>query len=714
VPEHVIGETLAGLDVGAPEAAPTVRSDGRSHHIKLGQHSVNVNNVTDKLIVDMSDITQAAPNFIQMYANIMIKASIIDFDNSIAMRSYLCRSAAGGGTAVPVPIHGRVLPYHLGRIAPHHRQTLVVEELPGRSTGLLEKSAIERLFNAGVPNKSAVTSALQPTLRVGNAALLRGIYGAIAQNWDVYDNSLIYAKLIYFAAVLDCYQYINVVPAVLPFPSGDDPIWIDRNADKPEINLLLNSVDMRRIILVQDVDFHMVDLQMVYWLAKSGVRIDGPDDADAHVMENSYVHWPAVPITILGHGPAPGPPAPAIKIGSAVLSFALNLATRRNEWADVNRALYIALDLIGVRYNEFQARFYPIRTNLSYQNLRLYKPADYNFMFWLLNIYPKTTEEEQREFRTWLSSSPAIRTQLCTLYTVVLASASTTALYDLNLTSEILTQWGMGLPTSQLAMKVFNSPFNTPPNAGTGREVVMLHTPKKAFPVLLGCNVLSHLYPEQTWTGKYGQHPNANGSLAPYPLFCPPQLFPILCGDNWYRIRLVEWGISGPMPSANFQSEVDLIGEPNMQGWYSNLGTEEFNRRANGDSPIKLVVYSNQALKIILQLLDHVDAPLISHSQHSWIMASHISWIQPVPIPGAQVVWNIALRIIEPCTLMTYSYVTNQVLSPCYLQPHLGKGELNTLLYLRGQPLQTVGIEHPALFERTATADWWDCFTYLK
>jgi hypothetical protein len=550
---HVTGRGQDGQGVAAPDLAHFVHVGGNNESIKLGTNSVNVNNVTDKLLMDASDTQQAAPNFVQMYSSRMIAADILDFDNAITMRSYICRSAVGGGTAVPVQVHGRILPYHLGRIAAHNRQTLNVEEMPGHFTGCLEKSAIEGLYNAGVPSERAVTSALQPILRVGNAALLRGISGAIAKNWDIYDNSIIYAKLIYFAAVLDCFQYINVQPAVLPFPAGDDPTWIDLDAAQPDILAVLNSVDLRHIILVQEVDFELVDLQLVYWLAKTGIRIDGPDAPDAHVLENCYVNWPAVHITILGHGPAPGAPAPVLRTGSAVLSFALKLASRRNEWSDVNKALYIALDLIGLRYNEFHGRFYPIRSNLSYHNLRLFRPADYNFMFRLLNIYPPSKEEDQREFRTWASSPSAIRTRLCTLYTVILSSASTTALYDFNLNTEILTQWGMGLPMNQIAMSVFNSPFNTPPFAGGSFEALMIDIPKKAFPILLGCSVLTHLYPQQMWVGNYGQYPHANGALAPYPPFCPPQLFPILCGDNWYRIRLIEWSISGPMPSSNFQ-----------------------------------------------------------------------------------------------------------------------------------------------------------------
>jgi hypothetical protein len=44
------------------------------------------------------------------------------------------------------------------------------------------------------------------------------------------------------------------------------------------------------------------------------------------------------------------------------------------------------------------------------------------------------------------------------------------------------------------------------------------------------------------------------------------------CFDTWYKIRLIEWGISGPIPSANFQHEIDLVAPLPHQNsiiWYS-------------------------------------------------------------------------------------------------------------------------------------------------
>lgn len=79
--EPAIGKAPDGLDVVVPAPVPTALNAGESH-VTLGDHSVTLNTVTDKLIFDMSVTKQAA--------------DILDLDNGISMRSYLSRSAWQG------------------------------------------------------------------------------------------------------------------------------------------------------------------------------------------------------------------------------------------------------------------------------------------------------------------------------------------------------------------------------------------------------------------------------------------------------------------------------------------------------------------------------------------------------------------------------------------------------------------------------------------
>jgi hypothetical protein len=121
-------------------------TDG-SHSVSFGNNTVECTSITDQLLMDMADTKQATLNFIQTYSNTMNEAAgeIFDFDTSIAAGGFMCRSTAGGGTGIPIPIHGRILPYHIGRIHPNNRQNLIVEQLPGRKICEIERAALERL-----------------------------------------------------------------------------------------------------------------------------------------------------------------------------------------------------------------------------------------------------------------------------------------------------------------------------------------------------------------------------------------------------------------------------------------------------------------------------------------------------------------------------------------------------------------------------------------
>lgn len=231
---------------------------------------------------------------------------------------------------MPQPISGRVLPYEIGRIPADNRNTLEVRFAAAFEVNQFDRAPLEKLYNAGVPSDRFIVSALQPVLCVANVNLLRNICGCIEQNWQIYDNSALYAKLSYWALVRDSYSFINVVPVAVPFPVGFDPVWLNLDVDEPVANDYLNAIAKKSIVLVSEVDFDSDDLQVVYWLAKSGSRIDGPDVADAHVFHSSYLDWPGINITILAHGPAPPPPPAQLVSSDRILTFLNKLASRRS------------------------------------------------------------------------------------------------------------------------------------------------------------------------------------------------------------------------------------------------------------------------------------------------------------------------------------------------------------------------------------------------
>ena len=96
---------------------------------------------------------------------------------------------------MPQPISGRVFPYEVGRIPGDNRNTLEIRFLAAKEVSQFDRAPLEKLYNAGLPSERFIISALQPALRMNNIILLRYISGCTEQNWQVYNNSALYAKL---------------------------------------------------------------------------------------------------------------------------------------------------------------------------------------------------------------------------------------------------------------------------------------------------------------------------------------------------------------------------------------------------------------------------------------------------------------------------------------------------------------------------------------
>jgi hypothetical protein len=158
------------------------------------------------------------------------------------------------------------------------------------------------------------------------------------------------------------------------------------------------------------------------------------------------------------------------------------------------------------------------------------------------------------------------------------------------------------------------------------------------------------------------------------------------------HIRPIEWGVSSPNPKANIKAEVRRGGDVHTQGWYSECGSKEYSELVVSDYPIKIATYGNLALNVILQVRDEVAQPHLSRQVGICAPGARCVWITPQPIPMDQFAWIPDLRIIQPCTLMTYNYRDNVVYAPCYLLSQLPFGYINILSGIQGQPIGSAGL----------------------
>lgn len=256
----------------------------------------------------------------------------------------------------------------------------------------------------------------------------------------------------------------------------------------------------------------------------------------------------------------------------------------------------------------------------------------------------------------------------------------------------MLRNWATGLQVDALFHQIMASQFNFPDINQGSNEVLMFSIPKKAFPILLGCSVINNLYLNQTWLGNFGEWLQRANTYAVYVDGHATILMPILCVDNWLKVRPCEWGVVAPGPAVNFKSDIRVIGRPARQGWYANLGSKKYAERAISDCPIKLTTYGLQGISIILQYFANQAVPHISHQDADWALQGETTWEAPQAYPMAEMSYNDQLHIINPCTLMSYNYTDQCVVSPCLLNSHINASDVIALTNFQGQIIQTAGI----------------------
>ena len=108
----------------------------------------------------------------------------------------------------------------------------------------------------------------------------------------------------------------------------------------------------------------------------------------------------------------------------------------------------------------------------------------------MFHIYPTALDQHKEEVQAWTALRPSDRS--AALYTTVLAASSTTTLYGLNITTENLVEWGMGLDIPPFVNEL-SSVLNIPSPQLNTKDVTMLKTPKKAIPLWLAVWLMTYI-----------------------------------------------------------------------------------------------------------------------------------------------------------------------------------------------------------------------------
>lgn len=666
-----------------------------SSFVKLGDNSVITDAITSSLC---STMAINAPPMLADFCRVMV-AKLPDLQSNFqvvahqyTVRSTVYSSEIGGRLGVGAHQDNVVFRSLAEPLTAAQIVELTAKPGPSRKLGTIELALLDAYMQGGNVSERFVVSALQPKLNMANMTAARFLSEYLTSALEYCDNHVMYAKLLYQAMVYDIVSELGLTPAVIDFPQGGDPAFV--NLDDANLDYLTIAQPIVRgdIILVDRLDYTATDLQILFWLAKAGRRAT---DAEAVTPHCVYVQWPAINVTVLNHGAAPAAPQAAVLTPSQIYAFVAKMANARGEASAAMRGMYLAMDMLGVVYNQREAvdnGRYHFRTSLmSFHSPDVVMPRDYNVLLRLLHIRPVSSPDAQVEYHALTSASQQDRVRLFALYSSTLQAMSTTVLYDMNITHGLMTQWGQGAaalpPMAAMVIQKFSDP-----DRSTEMEAPMFTRPKALFPTFIGCQVPTQLYPSSTWLGNQAQSPGSVAAMADQLANRPPNNASPLSIDNWLLIRPMEWGISGPNTSLDISKEIMDVGNANMRGWRAVRGSEVYDQRVVSSLPIPIVAYGIQVLNAILNDFRWIAAKVVTFSQATWSPGRGLEWNPPAEEPDWQGHYIEALHVMQPCTVMTYDYARDVVMAPALMGPQqLTNAELRRLYNWRGQEQSQVG-----------------------
>lgn len=635
--------------------------------VRLGDNSIVTTGITEVLAIDVSGTENKIQGtfFSHMGPRLLTRHHLMTVVNhQVYLSSTLYPNTVGGRLDPGVNLASLVFPSFGAPVQAADRTTLTIRPGPSVVNSTIEASALTAFLNGGAVSERAVVSGLQPKLQIANTQAARFLSEYITSALEYCDNYLMYGKLYYQAMVLDLIQAVGLQPAVDAFPAGDNPQFVNLNAAALDYMDVARPIVRGDIVLVQSIDYEAADLQIVTWLAKPGTRASAA--GGAHIPHACYVAWPAIPVTVLIHGNAPAVPAAADLTSHTIFTYVERLATSRGEWDAALRGLYLAADLLGVRYARMAdvdaGRHHFRMSNQSFHSPTIPAVRDYNVLLRVLGHKPHYAPQSRVEVEALTMQAPNIRTNLMAVYTASISAATTTILYDYNITHELMSAWGTGAQLSATAIAVIQQLSH--PMGGAGYEAPLLAQIKRLFTVYLAVVIPDSMYPGNLWLGAQAGSAHAQVAYVGLHENTPPRSVNPLILDNYWVVRPLEWGISGPCTNVNLAGELVQMGPAAHRGWRAVRGEKQYGERAEGALPCIIVPYGNQVLNAIANDGRWAVVHEVTFSLADWGPGGTAEWVRPQADAHRQGVFIPALHCWEPCTLLTFSYPDEIIMAP--------------------------------------------------
>nr|WED30099.1 proline-alanine-rich protein [Rose latent virus] len=672
--------------------AGTKRMEIKDDMVKFGDNSIHTNNTNDLPIYQLAAVQGQSDFFSRGISEIALMSDhFVVSGSSLRLRSFVTPLAQPLTVGESVEIIADILHSENAGFNLNEIDMLTVELGPPIAKGSIDRSLLTPYMIGEVPNSRTVTSAITPELRPANRNLLPESAGFLDGNLSYFDNSLIYAKLVWHALMLDVYQTLGINALANPFPANPHGLnWVNLSDANLSVSAFTTPFTNNSICLLEGRDFSSGDYQVLQWLAYEGRRLH--NDAAATTPNCCYVNWPKVRLCLLGHGARPANlPDCALLTSAEIFAFTFRLAESRGEWDDCLRGSYLAFDLMGVRYGTVEGHTYPTNTFMGLANLTAPAPADYNLFCRLLKLGPQTSDDARVEMAALMAHSPNHRAHAIALYVAAMRTFSTTVLHSLSIQTQNLVDWCNGTaPATGVNMVLLSGMVH--PVRALGPESIMFSLPKVAFEHFLGYRIVKNLYPGQKWLPHSGALTVAQHHYAHLvsDINEPPRAFSALVIDDFILTRPQEWCVLGSETQIDFFSDLVAATTPGNRGVFSDRGDATYNQRLNSANPYLFVPYGVQLLNAICQHFELGSAA--PHYRGAVYNGAGGAMFNSTPATYATHKYIASLFIYEPCSIMTFDWSDSTVRAPCfYGTTRLTQSLIRGLKMWRGANIPEVG-----------------------
>lgn len=688
----------SGVNPSRPKMTPR-----EFNKYRFGDHSLVATGIAPDLLLNLPS---------EIGSPTMLRAASKSSDNwyryisshggGIYLTSFFTTTTTSGGFGPTTPITTLALSSFPPATDLNAVNPLSLSLGPPIQVGEVNTTALMQFYQSGLPSSKLITSALEPVLRPANNQICRYISNDFALGQRYYDNSTLYAKLVYLALVKDIADSMSTALSAQPYKPNDFPNFVNLADPALQGSVIDNAIGSGQIVLLDGLDWDVHDLDIIFALASSGQRywVVG-DNAAPH---GAAVTWPRVPISIWYHQATPPPtPAPAVLESSRVIDFAFRLATARAEVSSLLKGFYVATEVLGVWFSKLaqpsQSQWWPLTCQYHTNGgLRLPNMFDYNVLHRALGILPQCHLDHQEEIFTLPSLDLETRVTAVSLYVSAMRAFTTTLLQDLSIITQDIINWCLALPARGKVNTLFHQGLSRS-IIGYRREALGFSAPRLGYKHYFGFEIYHNLYPSQSWNPICALAPDSVlGCTAALNPLLPPLLVSQLGIDFALLARPVEWGIVGPEPSVSLNMEVVLATTPDKRGWYSNMGTRAFTANDTSGRYYEYVFYAAQIMNVISQFY--------AWDQMTYHVSRHVSSPSAIDwsclMPAAPPPFNAQLHILEPGQLVTFDWASTESVAPALVGTDLTDAIATQLSMWCNNTIKGVGYSLETALSQTA------------